>query len=365
MQFNDLITICQRKVKRSHLNGQLRGLLRDAANAKTLEAYSNVTTVMEEINPAAAQKFKAIDPATFAMYTAYESKMQLLLMTTSNDAEQEFMRFKRRKIRNSKTPLQFFEGVLNLWVDLLNDAKFTSAQLVATDSFLTSYAKEQIGLRVQLSKKYIAEDNAVFCYVTPEDRQNNLPHHTQYKDMDKSVTHRFTYACDVLGNCECGRGWAMTGFFCEHCIALVESKGLLQSPNFLSLATHPIWRTSTFMKCFPPNSRISIPVVSELLVADSDVISISQNNLRGRPKKNARKKRLWQEKGQTKKESRREYKFHRELYDSSTPVVVQEFSGKNNDFASDENSSCDDTSCSEDGRGGYFSNNEDNKRELV
>jgi hypothetical protein len=332
------------------LNGQLKALLRDAVYANTSETFNNVTQLIEAVNPNAAHKLRGIDPASFAMYTAYESRMQLLLMTTSNDAEQEFMRLKRRKIRDSKTPLQFFEGILSLWVDLLSEATITSSQLSATSAFLTSYAKEQILQRVQLSKKFTAEDSSVFCHVTAEDRQKNLLHHTKFKDIDKSSTHRFSYACDIEGNCECGRGWDMTGFYCEHCVALAESKGLLKAPNFLMRATHPIWRASTFVKCFPPDSRIRIPVVSEL-VSDLSVISISQNNRRGRPKKGVRKKRIWQEKGMTKKESRREYKYHRELYDTSTPVIVD----------SQEHSSGNDVSSSEESDGGYFSSNEDSK----
>ncbi len=125
--------------------------------------------------------------------------MRLLLTLTSNDAEQEFMRFRRRKIRNAKTPLVFFERVVDLWKKLLSEAQETTAKIKNSHLFLTPFAIEEIRKRIILSKKYSVNNStsSVYIDILPEDRLSTLPNHIKFKHLDNSLIHRFTYECNI------------------------------------------------------------------------------------------------------------------------------------------------------------------------
>jgi hypothetical protein len=123
-------------------------MFRDLANAITEEAFQEYMRQIHILNPAAGKYLQSIDPNIYAMWPIYQNNIQLLNVLTSNDAEQEMMRFKRRNIRNAKSPLHFFMLVVELWKDLIEKCLHTTKIIKRRNHFLTPYAIELLQERI-------------------------------------------------------------------------------------------------------------------------------------------------------------------------------------------------------------------------
>ena len=246
-------------------------------------------THIERINPPAAVKLRKIDPKLYASYPAYENKWELLGQTTSNDAEQEMMRFKRENIRSAKSPLEFFQAVVVLWQRLVAEAVFTTQTCLETRQMSTPYAITTLKHLRKSATNCIQRGNEITVSVTAQDRKLLLSSHTQYSKLDMSVVHVFRYHIDSDGFCNCGSSKYMTGFLCEHELKFHEAS-FVTPAIFQERAISDIWKSSTFIKCFPLGSAIvfpSAPIVIDDLVVRASVVT----SRRGRPDKHARREK--------------------------------------------------------------------------
>ncbi len=156
--------------------------------------------------------------------------------------------------------------------------------------------------------------------MTPEDREIFVRRHSSLKNLCKETSHRFVYRCTLDGVCNCGHNKAISGLYCEHVIALNIKCNLLNDDFFLA-ASDPIWRSSTYLECFPDeNFILKTPDINCLTFDDSLVQDISDKRNKGRPTKNERFKRFAKRASVgSKKEFNKRRKFLNSNYDNLMP----------------------------------------------
>jgi hypothetical protein len=308
------------KPKKKYFTGALKNTFRDIANATTKDSFQNGLDYLSQLNPEAAKYLSRIPPELYAMYPIHENPVQLLMTTTSNDAEQEFMRMKRKKIRDSETPLEFFMRVVDFWDEFLAECLKTTREIKSKNLFITPYATNQLREKMELSKLFTisVDGDSVYLDVTPQERKNYLKHHTKFRNTNKNSIHRFKYKCNIDGTCICSKAKQFSGMFCEHVIALRRAKNLL-SVGILKDGTDSIWRGKTFLECFPSFSKIVKPDINSLQF-DAKTIKVKVPKKRGRPKDNHRFQKSWPNKAEETKVS---YKKRRKMiqmhYDTLQP----------------------------------------------
>jgi len=311
------------KLNKKNSTGKMIQLLWEAHRAVRQSDCERICQELDNLNPVASKKLSGIPPIQWAMWPMYDRDIQLLKTSTSNDVEQEMFRFSREQIR-SALPYHFFVGVANLWQRLVKEATDTTRTLLRTKESITPYAKTELFRRIKDSRRYtvVQNNNAIITtIVTAEERKGISLSHTKISRSNKNDDHKLFWHCDYeKGECECGMGKPMTGFICEHLIrqgdVLHQALSINAQDFVVNRAVDKIWSSENFVKCFPADAIVAIPVFDGLIF-DSDVMPRPKKVSKGRK----RASRMKQGEGSKPKgELKRSRKKVSALYDSAGSI---------------------------------------------
>ena len=246
--------------------------------ARTKEQFDTLLAVIRKLNPAAATYIEKCDPYLYTTYVLFGTEKRKAVrtyqMSTSNPAEAEMSRLKSLGLR-FKTPVEFFDGIIKLWIKLYTQGIVAAEVHKERGNILTNFAFNYFQKQKDLSNLLqINSCNGQIIYLKE----------VQGKNGEIISKQQYSYANFSTKECSVGC-WYQMHMICAHGIGAAKACNLLaledMNEDFVKHCFGKEWLASTFISCYRKEDAIQM---STAPVVVADLLPMENKPSRGRPR---------------------------------------------------------------------------------